>query len=507
MRRILDLPLIVILAIIAGAAMLVPAAHAYGLRDLAVARAFLYSGVAVLLLGAMVGIAMSGRPSADVARRHLVMLAVAYLLLPVILALPFAQAVRDTTTLNAWFEMVSCFTTTGATVYDAPGRLLPSLHLWRGIVGWLGGLFVLISAAAILAPLDLGGAEVLTGRVPGRGAAGADPVMRIADPSRRLIRHTLTLAPAYAGLTLALWVGLLVAGGEGLGALMLAMATVSTSGVVAGAGQGLAAAPSGLAGEMLVFLVLLAALTRRSLPGAVLVDRSRGILQDHEVRLAGFLLLLVPGVLFLRHWLAAGAAIEGDDAATAARALWGALFTTLSFLTTTGLESADWQAARAWSGLGTPGLILLGLAMIGGGIATTAGGLKLLRVHALMRHGERELDRLVHPSSVGGGGEAARRMRNQGAHAAWVFFMLFALSLVVGVAALALARVDFETALVLTIASLTTTGPLAVHATEQTIRYAELAPEARVLCAMMMIVGRLEVLAILALLMPAGWRR
>lgn len=507
MRRILELPLIVILAGIAGAAMLVPAVHAYGLRDLVVARAFFYSSIAVLLISAMVGIAMSGRRPTDVARRHLAMLSGAYLLLPLVMALPFAQAVRDTTFLNAWFEMVSCFTTTGATVYDAPGRLSPSLHLWRGLVGWLGGLFVLVAAAAILAPLDLGGAEVMTGRVPGRGAIGADPVARIADPSRRLVRHTLTIVPAYGALTLTLWVGLLLTGGSGLSALMLAMATVSTSGVVAGAGQGLADAPSGLLGEMIIFLVLLGAVTRRSLPGAVLVDRSRRIWQDHEVRLAGFVLALVPTVLFLRHWLAGGAAIEADDAATAARALWGALFTTLSFLTTTGLESADWQAARAWSGLGTPGLILLGLAMVGGGIATTAGGLKLLRVHALIRHGERELDRLVHPSSVGGGGEAARRMRNEGAYAAWVFFMLFAISLASGVAALALAQVGFETALVLTIASLTTTGPLASHATEQAIRYAELAPEVRIICALMMIVGRVEVLAVLSVLVPSVWRR
>ena len=507
MRRILDLPLIVILAGIAGVAMLLPAVHAFVLRDLEVARAFFYSGIAVVLITAMVGVAMAGQRPVDVARRHLAMLAGAYVVLPVIMALPFAQAVRDTTFLNAWFEMVSCFTTTGATVYDAPGRLSPSLHLWRGMVGWMGGLFVLIAAAAILAPLDLGGAEVMTGRVPGRGAMGADPVTRIADPSRRLVRHTLTLTPAYAGLTFALWVGLLTTGGEGLGALMLAMATVSTSGVVAGTGQGLAGSNVGFAGEALIFAVLLTTLTRRSLPGAVLVDRSRRLRDDHEVRLAGLLLLAVPAVLFLRHWLAAGAAIEGDDATTAARALWGGLFTTLSFLTTTGLESADWQAARAWSGLGTPGLILLGLAMIGGGIATTAGGLKLLRVHALIRHGERELDRLVHPSSVGGGGEAARRMRNEGAYAAWVFFMLFAISLAAGVAALALARVGFENAVVLTIASLTTTGPLAVHATEQAIRYAELSPVARILCAVLMIVGRVEVLAVLSVLMPSVWRR
>ena len=72
------------------------------------------------------------------------------LLLPLTLALPFDQAVPDTSYLNAWFEMLSAFTTTGLTLYDAPERLVPSLHLWRGLVGWLGGFFILLLAAAIL---------------------------------------------------------------------------------------------------------------------------------------------------------------------------------------------------------------------------------------------------------------------------------------------------------------------------------------------------------------------
>jgi trk system potassium uptake protein len=504
---VLSLPLLVILTGLTAIAMFVPAIHGYLNDNYPVARAFLYGGVVVLLFTAMVGVAVSGHRPRNVPRRHLAMLAGAYLLLPLVMALPMDQSLADTRFYNVWFEMVSCFTTTGATIYDTPGRLPPTLHLWRGIVGWMGGLFVLISTAAILAPMDLGGVEVMSGRAPGRGSVGAAQVTRVADPTQRLMRHTLMITPAYAALTLLLWVALLTAGESGLNALMLAMATISTSGIVAGAGAGLTVSPSGFVGEFLVFLVLLAALTRRSLPGAVLADRSRGILADHEVRLAAFFLVVVPLVLFLRHWVGAYDPTTMADSVAAGRALWGALFTTLSFLTTTGLESTDWQAARAWSGLGAPGLILLGLAMIGGGIATTAGGLKLLRVYALIRHGERELDRLVHPSSVGGGGEMARRLRNQGAYAAWIFFMLFALTLAVGVGALALAGIAFEPALVLTIAGLTTTGQLATLAIETPIRYAELSDTAKGIVALLMVLGRVEVLALLALVAPGGWRR
>ncbi|MFN3970667.1 MAG: TrkH family potassium uptake protein [Gemmobacter sp.] len=508
MRGVLALPLLVILTGLTAAAMFLPALHGYLSGNYRVARAFLYAGVVVMLVTAMVGVALANHHPRNVPRRHLAMLAGAYLVLPLVQALPVVLALRDTSFVNAWFEMVSCFTTTGASVYDAPGRLSPSLHLWRGLVGWLGGLFVLVSAAAILAPLDLGGVEVMSGRAPGRAAGiGAARSDHAVDPAQRLVRQTLVITPAYGALTMALWLALLTAGEASLPALMLAMAAVSTSGIVAGTGTGLTSAGSGLMGEICVFVVLLAALTRRSLPGAAVIDRSRHLWRDHEVRLGLFLLVLVPGVLFLRHWAGALNVEAVDNMAAAGRALWGALFTTLSFLTTAGLESADWQAARSWSGLGAPGLILLGLAMVGGGVATTAGGLKLLRVYALIRHGERELDRLVHPSSIGGGGEGARRMRNQGAYAAWIFFMLFALTLAAGVAALALARLQFEPALVLVLAALTTTGQLAVLAIETPIRYVELSTTVKAVLGVLMVLGRVEVLAILALLVPSVWRR
>ena len=94
-------------------------------------------------------------------------------------------------------------------------------------------------------------------------------------------------------------------------------------------------------------------------------------------------------------------------------------------------------------------------------MATTAGGAKLLRVYALYKHGLRELERLVHPHSVGGSGGEARHLRRRGAYMAWLFFMLMALSLALVMAAFALTGSAFEEALVLAVAGLTTTGPLA----------------------------------------------
>ena len=493
MRRILDLPFLVILMGIAALVMYIPAAYALNLRDHAEARAFFYSGTLFLVTTAMIGVATANYQPRNAGHSHLVALAAAYLLLPLMLAVPFSEAVSDTRFFNAWFEMVSSFTTTGATLYDSPGRLPPSVHLWRGLVGWLGGFFTLLAALAILAPLNLGGFEV-------------SETVHAPRPDR-LTRFAVTLAPVYGGLTALLWIGLLIAGETGLVGVMHAMAVMATSGIspVGGIGGG----QSGPVGEIMMFCFLMFALSRHALPGGTM-GTARYLRDDPELRMGLSLVALATAALFLRHW--AGALAEpvetnGSGVVMILRALWGSAFTVMSFLTTTGFVSDAWEGARLWSGIGAPGLLLVGLAMIGGGIATTAGGVKLMRVFALYKHGMREMEKLVHPSSIGGAGSAARRLRRQGAFAAWVFFMLYALSIAVVMLALGLSGIGFEAGLIYTISALSTTGQLAYVATETPLSYVGLSGAAQVVLAAAMIVGRLETLAIIALLAPDMWRK
>jgi trk system potassium uptake protein len=505
MRRVLDLPPLVILIGVMAVAMWLPAVHAAATDDEKTAQAFFYSGVIFMLLSGMIALSTTNYQPRNDVRSQLVALLGAYLVLPLMATLPVMQAVPDTSFGNAWFEMVSCFTTTGATVYDIAGRLPPSVHLWRALVGWMGGFFVLLTAIAVLAPMNLGGVEVLAGRVPGRGAAGAHQVARIAEPAARILRYAAILSPAYTGLTIILWVGLMMLGGTPLVAISQAMGTVSTSGI--NVTDGGFVVQGGFWAEVLIFAFLCIAVTRRSMPGLGLVDRAMRISADPEVRLAILLVAAVSIALFLRHWLTAFEASVQMDVVAAFQSFWGGVFTTLSYLTTTGYQSQDWDTAQVWSGLGTPGLILMGLAIIGGGVATTAGGVKLLRVYALFRHGERELERLVHPSSIAGKGAAARRLRQEGAYVAWIFFMLFALTIAVVMMALSLVGQPFEAAMVLTVSALTTTGALADTAASRPILYGELPASAQAILAITMVVGRLETLAILALFAPDGWRR
>ncbi|QUS35254.1 TrkH family potassium uptake protein [Falsirhodobacter algicola] len=502
MRRLLHLPFLVMVMGVGAAAMLIPAAHALVMGEHAVSRAFFYSAVLLLIVVGMLSIALVNHRPRDMARSQLAGILGAYLLMPVLFALPFRVAVPDTTWLNVWFEMLSCFTTTGATVYDMPGRLLPSLHLWRAMVGWMGGFFVLLTAVAIMEPLNLGGIEVMTGRPPGRPTFSA--WIETAETSERIVFHAMRLFPIYGGLTVLLWALLLIAGQPGLYALSYAMGTISTSGIAPG--PGMMHAPRPDIAEILVFAFLAFAVTRRFMFGSVPSDRSRPVHEDPELRLAGLILLLAPTLLILRHWLGNVDYVQ-EGPMQFLYALWGSLFTMLSMLTTTGYVSAGWDVARGWSGLDSSGVILMGLAVVGGGVGTAAGGVTLLRVHALISHSRREMERIIHPSSVGGGGLVARRIRGDGAYVAWIFLMLFLISISVVLLALTLAGVSFERALILSVASLTTTGPLSVVAGEVPVDWRSLGAAAKVVLGVAMILGRIETLAILALISPATWRR
>ena len=488
------LPLFV-LAIAGGAgAMLAPAALAIETGAWASARAFGAGALSFGFLAALVGIATSGRAGWTTARAHLLTLPALYLALPAMLAVPVIRAMPETAFAAAYLDMIACLTTTGGNLL-APEAALPApVAFWRALVAWLGGLMIWVGALAVLAPLDLGGFEVLGGAGTGRGQR--TPVGAPAGGAR-IASHLRRLMPVYAGLTLVLWVLLAAAGGGGMSSLVAAMSTLSTSGIL----METATVPGGRPGEAAVLIFFVVALTR-VVHGQDGRPGWRALGADRELRTGLAIVAAASAVLVLGHWSAGGSAMAGGG--DALRALWAIVFTSLSFLVTAGFVSADWPSALVWTGVTFNAVVLAGLVQIGGGIATTAGGVKLLRIYVLWRHGRREMARLIHPSSVGPLGWAGVSIARRGVYRAWLVFMLFALSIAVVTAALALVGLDLEMAVLSAVASLTTTGPLVGIVEEGGM--AALGPTAHWIMAGAMILGRLETLALIALFDPALWR-
>lgn len=476
-------PLVALIGVVA-LLMLVPAAKAALDGQAQVGRAFLHWALLMGLLASLVAIALGGRRARGVQAGPFALLGLIYVLLPAVMALPLAEVNAKLRYFDAWFEMVSAFTTTGGSLIDLPRRAPEAVHLWRGMAGWMGGLCILAVASALLAPIRLGGFELLerpTSRVAGFGP-GAEV---------RLWRHMLTLLPVYGGLTALLWAILVIQGVPGFDAVMLSMATMSTSGVLPRESLGAV----GLPAEIAIFVFLTLALSRRMLT-------PRGVLQalprDPEVTTGLTLVLLVSLFVLSRHWAGAFVNAGSGDLPAMGRAAWGAAFTGLSFLTTTGFVSEDWIVSRAWSGLTPPGLVLMGLALLGGGVATTAGGIKLMRMLALARLGHSEAMRMIYPSLVVGGNERDRFLATTGARASWLFAMVFALTTVVVVGALLISGMSLETAMIFAVGALTNTGQIAQAAGEAPLYWFLIDDPARLILAVAMILGRLEMIVLLA---------
>lgn len=491
--RLDRIPLLVLLLGLTGVLMFVPMGHGLALRDYPVARAFGYSALVVTGVAGMLALATWRSDTRLQMRGLLPMLAAIYIVLPAAMAIPLVEAVPQLRLLDAWFEMVSSFTTTGASLIDTPRRVSDPVHLWRAMAGWGGGLFVLVSAVAFLAPLRLGGYELL--RPDPVGAQAFSPSRSV---ERQRLRSALSLTlPWYGGLTLAVWVLLASGGMAGLPALIVAMSALSTSGILPRESLGMI----GFWAEAVVMVAMALTLSRAfSLPGQLAARRRRtGLWQDLELRAGLVIVLVVTVIVVARHWQGAFVVADGEDLPALGSAAWGAAFTGLSFLTTTGFVSHDWIVSRAWSGLTPPGLVLMGLALMGGGVATTAGGVKLLRVLAMARMVRRELDRMVNPSMVDRGSDYARFLANQGGRSAWLFAMVFAIVAVALTGVVMLLGHSLETALIYVVAALTTTGPLVQVAGDTALNWSMLGDTGRVVLALAMILGRLEILVILAL--------
>lgn len=505
------IPVIATLIGVLALGMLVPAIKAAIASEWENGRGFLYSAIVGFFAAAALAVLLRPMSARDHSRHELSTLLIAWVLLPAFAALPLVLLTPQIGLLGAWFEMVASLTTTGGSIYRDLSAVPESVHLWRGLVGWFGGFLTLLAAYVILAPRRLGGFEVMSaGAETFTEGRSVDLRLPSAAFEHRLNRAVRTIVPAYLLMTAILALALNALDEPGLEAALHAMAIVSTSGI-SNTREGLAGANSFFVeAAAAVFLVLAA--TRLFYSGASPVGQRVHLRTDPEIRLMAILVGLATLALFLRHWLGVLMIETGEDIETemveAFKAFWGAAFTSLSFLTTTGFHSAAWESARDWSGLANPGLILLALCAVGGGAATTAGGVKLIRAFAMLRHAGRELERIAKPHSVAGAGLGSRGLRREGAMIAWAFMMLFSLAFFVTTLLLTLTGMDMMEALVAATAALSNTGPAYALISEGGGRsFALLGSVHHVVLAAAMVLGRIETLAAIVLLHPESWAR
>ena len=413
--------------------------------------------------------------------------------LPALSALPVSSLVTEFTFGDAYFEMVSGFTTTGATLLQDPSSHSRSLLVWRSITQWLGGLGTLAGVLAVLAPHGLA-AFALEGIAPSLVGDRRRSGTPRGSTTERWMRATIRVAPLYTALTIILLIAYFLSGMNAFDAFNHALTTISTGGFSTRSGS-LAEFASWRIESVAAAGMLLGAIGIGVY--ARIWRRQWGrVARDQELQLLLILVLAAAATAFGRHFLGEPLAAMENHTAVLAATLWSETFAAISALTTAGFPSAF--AGTELSGLGPAPALLLGLAIAGGSAASTAGGVRLMSVSLLIRHSFDEFGRIGRPRYVRGRSQirdAAGQLQ-----IAWIGSMLFAMAAGVGILAISMLGLDFEASLSAIVTSLANAGPLHIALIGDPDAWRSIPPEGRLLCCVYMALGRVGVVSVVAML-------
>lgn len=409
--------------------------------------------------------------------------------LPIFLGLPLfwsghaAQA--------GYFEAVSAVTTTGASILAAGNELSDALLLWRSFCAWLGGLLMFSVAIAFFAPQRLGGFEI---GLLNTALAANLRLIRFSsvqwEPSsqiRRFFEAITDFAPPYLAMTGLAALVMAALGVDTNTAVRLAMESISTTAFSLNIPvEGLGARASFVLEGILLVLMTFGALSVVT-HAEMLRGRVRTIELKYLLRIAA----IVSAVLFLRYGLQS----QSDPARTLEQhlgALWGIIFTNVSFLTTTGLTSSYWQ--------GDMGLLaFVGLAFIGGGVASTAGGGKLLRLVVMFKHCGWEMRHLIDQSLIRPLSVLGKKAEASAVRSVWLFTMLYVMAFALCGILLSLLGLNFKDAFFGAASAMTTTGSL-TQMPQVTQQLPQFTSMGQFVYLLFLVVARMEVLVLIAML-------
>ena len=466
-----------------AAAMLAPVLVALGYGE--TRAAIVFGGTAAVTLFVGIGMIFATQGADRTLRRggDFLLVVVSWPVLAVFAAAPFYLLDVLATPSDAFFEALSGLTTTGATVIAAIEEQGRAVLFWRAWLQWLGGLATIVLAVSVLPMLGIGGMEVFHGAMPHGDHATLEARVR---------RSALALSWIYALLTLACAAALWSAGMPGFDALAHALSTLSTGGFST-RDAGIGAFGNPMIEVVLIVFMSIGALNF-TLYWALCNGRPGALRRDPEL---GWLLFLTAcATLITVVVLDIQGGLDSGDA------LRQGLFATISMITTTGHVSGvvePWPAVLP--------ILFLALIYIGGSSGSTAGGIKVMRLKLVVRQGARELDRLSHPHGVVriqyGGTPVPERVLQ----ALWSFFILYIVSFAALSVALATSGLDVKTAVAMAMATLTNAGAGLALVAGADASYAVLPDAVKWVLSFGMLLGRLDLITVVAVLTPAFWRR
>ena len=405
----------------------------------------------------------------------------------------FSGAIPDIT--NAFFETISGYTTTGASIMDDIESMPEGILFWRSLTHWIGGMGIIVLAIAILPLLGIGGMQLFAAEAPGPSADKLHP--RITDTAKRLWL-------IYVGYTVAETILLKLAGMSFFDAINHALATLSTGGFST-KNASLAHWNDQPLIQYIIILFMFLAGTNFVMSYFAFKGKVQKVLKDEELKFY-FLFILTATitaglVIYFRAnitELTPGYPMVLGKAESSFR---HALFQVVAVVTTTGFVSADFTA---WTPFLT--IFFFGLFFLGGSAGSTAGGIKVMRHLLIIKNGLLEFKRTLHSNAIIPVRYNNKTVKEHIVYNIIGFFVLYMLLFIIGALVLGFLGLDFESAIGGAASSLGNVGP-ALGSLNPVSNFNGLPDLAKWWCGFLMLAGRLELFTVLILLTPYFWKR
>ena len=400
-----------------------------------------------------------------------------------IAALPFYYYFPEMSFTDAFFEAMSGLTTTGATVISGLDTLPPSINFWRHMLNWLGGMGIIVLAVAILPMLGVGGTQLFKAEIAGVHKDKTSP--RISQTAKQLWEF-------YLACTLWITIALHWAGMGWFDAACHAMSAFALGGFSTH-DNNIAFFNSPAIEWVIIVATLLGGINFANHFAALRQKSLRHYWQDEEVRT--MILLLVGSIVVVALYLAY------KDFYSLADAFRFVTFNYVSIGLASGFSNADFAT---WPLIAS--LWMFFLANILANTGSMGGGVKLVRILALSKILKREMTLLQHPNAVHVVKVNGHKLSDHVAMAIAAFVFVYFCTVTLFTFVLMISGLDLVSALTAVIACITNAGP-GLGVVGPSHDYTVLSTGQKWICAVVMLLGRLEIFTVFILFTPAYWRK
>ena len=443
---------------------------------------FFFSSIITFFIGLVLYFSFKKEKILIKVREAFVLTIFSWIIIAVFASLPFVFSSSNLNYTDAFFESISGITTTGATVINNLDDLNEGILIWRSLLQWFGGIGIIVLAMAILPTLQIGGMQLLH-------MEQDDPYEKTLPKINHFIIEIFSL---YLGLTIVCALLYYFFGMSGFDAILHSMTTISTGGFSAHNSSFGFFDSSSIETISIIFMIV------GSLPFVVYLKFMHGerssIIKDDQIKLFTLIIILLIGLTTL--WLQKNSLHEDF-----LHSLRLSAFNITSILTGTGYTSTNYNT---WGSFGL--VIMIIIMFIGGCAGSTTGGIKIFRLQLLFRGTITQIKKLTQPHGVFLTSFNGRSVTDDTFNSIMGFFFMYILIFIFASIALSFFNIDFLTSFSAAASAISNVGPGLGDVIGPNGNYSDLPSFSKLILSLGMLLGRLELFAVLVLFFPSFWK-